>query len=278
MKNTLRTLLKSGRFVTGFALLTLLLLFIFIFPMINTSDPKEMIGMKFQPPGDKFFLGTDNFGRDMILVLAYGARTSLYVGLLAGLIATAIGLTLGLIAGYVGGVTDNIITAVTNMFTVIPSFIVLILIASALKTKSSTLTAMVIGFTAWPWTTRSVRSQTASLRSRDHVNIAKISGYSTARIILSEVLPYIASYVVMAFTLQVASGILSEASISMLGLGPQGVISLGLLLQWALAFSAPLAKAWWAFIPPAIMVSMATFSLFLMNSGMDEIFNPKIRS
>ncbi len=276
--NAMRTLLKSKRFVTGFALLAALLLFMFVFPLINTNDPTDMIGMKFQPPGEKFPLGTDNFGRDVLLSLAHGTKVSLYVGALAGLIATAIGLTLGLVSGYVGGVVDNIITVVTNIFTVIPSFIVLILLTTALQTKSTTLIGVVIGLTAWPWTARSVRAQTTSLRGRDHVNIAKISGHSTARIILMEVMPYIASYVFMAFTLQVAQGVLSEASISMLGLGPQGVITLGLLLQWALAFSAPLAKAWWAFVPPAILVATATFAMFLMNSGMDEIFNPKIRS
>lgn len=278
MKNSLRILLKSNRFMGGFILLIIVLLAMWIYPMINTNDPFEMVAMKFAEPSKELPLGTDNFGRDMRLLLAYGARTSLYVGLVAGLVATAIGLTLGLIAGYVGGMTDNIISALANMFTVIPSFILLILISVSIKTRSSTLTALIIGFTAWPWTTRSVRAQTTSLRNRDHVNIAKISGYSTARIILTEILPYIASYVVMAFVLQVASGILAEAQISMLGLGPYNTVSLGIIMDWALRFSAMLAGAWWAFIPPTIIIGSVTFALFLMNSGMDEIFNPKIRS
>ncbi|WP_232313030.1 ABC transporter permease [Paenibacillus sp. P22] len=200
------------------------------------------------------------------------------VGLVAGVFATIIGLAIGLLCGYAGGFLDNILTAVTNMFIVIPSFIILILISVSINSRSSLLVALIIGLTSWPWTARAVRAQTSSLRNRDHVNLAKISGHSTPKIIVFEILPYIASYVVMAFILQVASGILSEASISMLGLGPYNTISLGIIMNWALVFEAPVAGAWWAFIPAAFSIAVITFSLYMINTGMDEIFNPKIRS
>jgi peptide/nickel transport system permease protein len=237
-----------------------------------------MMAMAFQPPDSKLLLGSDNFGRDLFLELMYGIRTSVRVGLIAGICATVIGLIMGLLAGYIGGLVDNILTAVTNIFIVIPSFIILILISVSINSRSSLVTAIIIGITSWPWTARAVRAQTSSLRNRDHVNIAKISGHSTPRIIIFEILPYIASYVVMAFVLQTASGILSEASISMLGLGPYNTISLGIIMNWALTFEAPVAGAWWAFIPAAFSIAIITFSLFMMNTGMDEIFNPKIRS
>lgn len=139
------------------------------------------------------YLGSDNFGRDVLLNLVYGTRTSLYVGLVGGLTMTAIGLTLGLTAGYLGGVVDNIITSITNCFIVIPSFVILILISVSLTTRSSTITSIIVGLTGWPWMARAVRAQTTSLRRRDHVNIARITGYGTARIILTEILPYVAS-------------------------------------------------------------------------------------
>lgn len=278
MRNSIRILLKSPKFVTGFTVLTAILVLIFIYPIINRNDPFEMMSMGFEAPSSEYIFGTDNFGRDIFLELMYGTRTSLYVGLLAGIVATSIGLTLGLGSGYIGGIVDNIITTITNMFIVIPSFIILILISVSIDSRSSTITALIIGFTSWPWTARAVRAQTSSLRNRDHVNIAKISGYSTLKIIIFEILPYIASYVVMAFILQTASGILQEAGISMLGLGPFNTISLGVMMNWALMFEAPAAGAWWAFIPTALIIASVTFSLYIMNMGMDEIFNPKIRS
>jgi peptide/nickel transport system permease protein len=278
MNNSLRILLKSPKFMFGAIVLMLMIALVLIYPMIHTQDPLEMTALAFQPPDSHLILGSDNFGRDLFLELMYGIRTSVQVGLIAGICATVIGLVIGLSSGYIGGLVDNLLTAVTNIFIVIPSFIILILISVSINSRSSLVTALIIGITSWPWTARAVRAQTTSLRNRDHVNIAKISGHSTSRIILFEILPYIASYVVMAFVLQTASGILSEASISMLGLGPYNTISLGILMNWALVFEAPVAGAWWAFIPAALAIAIITFSLYMMNTGMDEIFNPKIRS
>ncbi|ANA81272.1 ABC transporter permease [Paenibacillus glucanolyticus] len=278
MNSSFRILIKSPKFMFGACMLLAMIGLILIYPLFNRNDPLEMIALAYQPPDSKLLLGSDNFGRDLFLELIYGIRTSLQVGLIAGVFATVIGLVIGLASGYIGGMIDNLLTAITNIFIVIPSFVILILISVSIDSRSSFVTAVIIGITSWPWTARAVRAQTSSLRNRDHVNIAKISGYSTPRIILSEILPYIASYVVMAFVLQTASGILSEASISMLGLGPYNTISLGIIMNWALVFEAPVAGAWWAFIPAAISIAIITFSLYMMNTGMDEIFNPKIRS
>lgn len=278
MNQSFRILVKSPKFMVGAIMFLLMIGVVTIYPLINRNDPLEMIAMAFQPPDSELLLGSDNFGRDLFLELIYGIRTSIQVGLIAGVFATAIGLVVGLASGYIGGMVDNLLTALTNIFIVIPSFIILILISVSIDSRSSLVTAIIIGITSWPWTARAVRAQTTSLRNRDHVHIAKISGHSTPRIIVFEILPYIASYVVMAFVLQTASGILSEASISMLGLGPYNTISLGIIMNWALVFEAPVAGAWWAFIPAAISIAFITFSLYLMNTGMDEIFNPKIRS
>ncbi len=278
MNSSFRILIKSPKFMFGACMLLAMIGMVLIYPLFNRNDPLEMIALAYQPPDSKLLLGSDNFGRDLFLELIYGIRTSLQVGLIAGVFATAIGLVIGLASGYIGGMIDNLLTAITNIFIVIPSFVILILISVSIDSRSSFVTAVIIGITSWPWTARAVRAQTSSLRNRDHVNIAKISGYSTPRIIISEILPYIASYVVMAFVLQTASGILSEASISMLGLGPYNTISLGIIMNWALVFEAPVAGAWWAFIPAAISIAIITFSLYMMNTGMDEIFNPKIRS
>ncbi|MDR0449964.1 MAG: ABC transporter permease [Treponema sp.] len=223
-------------------------------------------------------LGTDNFGRDTLVELVAATRTSLLIGLMAGSIATLIGLSIGLLAGYMGGNIDNFLSSIINIFIVIPSFVILVLISVSLKSRSFITTALVIGITAWPWTARSVRAQTTSLRNRDHVNLSKLSGHSLPRIIIKDILPYVASYVMMAFILQMASGILAEASLSMLGLGPQNVASLGLMMSWAMNFSALPNGAWWAFLPVVAVIALISFSLNLINSGLDQIFNPQIRS
>ena len=318
MGHLLKTAFKSGKFRFGFITISCILLLVIFFPLFNHTDPLAMDGSMFEKPnlgeylgGNKqeanqpaadvavaddimaqfglssvqkaasnklYILGTDNFGRDTLVELIAGTRTSLIIGVLAGTIATLIGLTVGLVAGYTGGIVDNILSTITNIFIVIPSFVLLVLISVSVSSRNFITTAFVIGITAWPWTARSVRAQTTSLRNRDHVNLSKLSGHSMPRIIVQDILPYVASYVMMAFILQCASGILTEASLSMLGLGPQNVASLGLMMNWASTFSALPVGAWWAFIPVIVIIALITFSLNLMNSGLDQIFNPQIRS
>ena len=226
-------------------------------------------------------LGTDNFGRDMLKQLVAAIRTSLQIGLIAGVIATFIGLVLGLLAGYIGGIVDDIIMFICNLLTVIPTFVLLILISFSLGqgARSATMVAILIGLTAWVWTTRSVRSQVMSLRNRDHVNLSKLSGHSLPRIIVTDILPYIASYVVMAFILQISTAILAEAGLSMLGLGPKTteVPTLGLMMNWAMSYHAHLAGAWWAYYPVVLIIAILSFSMNLMNTGLDQVFNPQLR-
>lgn len=226
-------------------------------------------------------LGTDNFGRDVLTELVRATGVSLEIGLVAGIIATLIGLTLGLLSGYMGGWVDDAIMFVTNLFTVIPSIVLLILISFSIgQDKRGAVTiAVVIGFTSWVWTTRAVRAQVVSLRNRDHVNLSKLSGHSTLHIILSDILPYIASYVVMAFILQISSAILQEAGLSILGLGPRTteVPTLGLMMNWAMIYQAHILGKWWAYMPVLVTIALITFSMNLMNTGLDQLFNPALR-
>ena len=213
------------------------------------------------------------------LVKATGV--SLQIGLIAGLIATFIGLTLGLLSGYIGGRVDDFIMFITNLFIVIPSFVLLILISFSIgQDKRGPVTiAVVIGLTSWVWTTRAVRSQVMSLRNRDHVNLSKLSGHSIFYIITHDIFPYIASYVVMALILQISSAILAEASLSILGLGPRTteVPTLGLMMNWAMIYQAHIMGKWWAYLPVLLMIALISFSMNLMNTGLDQVFNPTLR-
>jgi peptide/nickel transport system permease protein len=246
--------------------------------IVNQSDyvnVNEVASVRWLP------LGTDNFGRDVLTELVRATVVSLQIGFVAGLIATLIGLTLGLFAGYVGGVVDDIIMFITNLFTVIPSFVLLILISFSIgqDQRGAFTIAVVIGFTSWVWTARAVRSQVISLRNRDHVNLSKLSGHSIVHIILTDILPYIASYVIMALILQISSGILAEAGLSILGLGPRTteVPTLGLMMNWAMIYQAQILGKWWAYFPVLITIALITFSMNLMNTGLDQVFNPALR-
>ncbi len=226
-------------------------------------------------------LGTDNFGRDVLTELVAATRVSLQIGFVAGIIATSIGLILGLLSGYVGGFVDDAIMFITNLFTVIPSFVLLILISFSIgqDQRGAFTIAVVIGFTSWVWTTRAVRSQVISLRNRDHVNLSKLSGHSIAHIIVRDIFPYIASYVIMALILQISSGILAEAGLSILGLGPKttDVPTLGLMMNWAMIYQAHILGKWWAYFPVIMVIALIAFSMNLMNTGLDQVFNPALR-
>ena len=217
----------------------------------------------------------------MLTELVSATGTSLKIGFVAGIIATLIGLTLGLLAGYIGGIVDDVIMFITNLFTVIPGFVLLILISYSIgqEQRGAITVATVIGFTAWVWTARAVRSQVISLRNRDHVNLSKLSGHSIVHIILTDILPYIASYVIMALILQISSGILAEAALSILGLGPRTseVPTLGLMMNWAMIYQAHILGKWWAYFPVLVTIALITFSMNLMNTGLDQIFNPALR-
>lgn len=248
---------------------------------VSTIEADDYVNVNDISNRKTLVLGTDNFGRDVLKELASAAGTSVVIGLIAGTVATFIGLLLGLLSGYLGGFVDDVIMFLTNIFTVIPSFVLLILISYSIgqDQRGAAVVALVIGLTSWTWTTRSVRSQVISLRNRDHVNLSRLSGHSLPRILLTDILPYIASYVVMAFILQVSSGILAEAQLSLLGLGPKTteVPTLGLMMNWAMLYSAHLNGSWWAYFPVILTITLISFSLNLMNTGLDQVFNPTLR-
>ena len=247
----------------------------------DTVAQTDYVNVREVPNVRLLTLGTDSFGRDVTTELVSAAGTSLLIGLVAGLIATTIGLIMGLAGGYIGGAVDDVIMFFTNILTVIPTFILLILISFSIgqEKRGPVTIAVVIGFTSWVWTARAVRAQVISLRNRDHVNLSKLSGHPIALIIFTDILPYIASYVFMALILQISTAILSEASLSILGLGPKSstTATLGLMMNWALIYMAPSLGKWWAYFPVIVVIALISFSLNLMNTGLDQVYNPALR-
>jgi peptide/nickel transport system permease protein len=229
-------------------------------------------------PSSEHWLGTDHLGVDMFSLLVEGLRSSLYVGFLAGIVATTVGTMIGVYGGYKGGLLDDVLTSLTNLFLVIPNLIILILLSSSLeKGRSLSLIALIIGCTTWTWSARAVRAQSSSLRARDHISLARINGYGTFGIVVLHILPYLLSYIFMVFILQTASGILAEAAISMLGLGPYDSISLGNILNQARQNEALTDGAWWAFVPAMALIMAIAFALYVINTSMEGVFNPRLR-
>jgi peptide/nickel transport system permease protein len=273
-----RGLLKSPAFLLGAGLLILTLLLALFPPLIMNLDPYKRVGLAYMPPSGQHWLGTDHMGVDMVALLIEGLRSSLHVGLLAGTVATVVGTLIGVYGGYKGGLIDDVLTVATNLFLVIPSLIVLVLLSSSLdEGRSLSLIALIIGCTTWTWSARAVRAQSASLRNRDHVHLARINGYGTFGIVMLHILPYLLSYLFMVFILQTATGILSEASISMLGLGPYDSVSLGKILNEAIRNEALADGAWWAFVPAMVLVTVIVFALYVINTSMEGVFNPRLR-
>ncbi|MEE1617453.1 ABC transporter permease [Brachybacterium sp. J153] len=274
--NLFRTMNFSTRFWISLVLVAGVVL-LGLAGLVYPTGSGEKVGSLYDAPGNGLILGTDNFGHDVLAVLMAGTRTSLIIGLVAGLIATLIGVTVGLVAGFVGGWIEELLMGITNVVLAIPSIIVLILISISLPQSSIWSLAVVIGITAWPWTARAVRAQASSVATREHIDVARLSGARLPSILLVDVLPYILSYAVMAFVLQVSGAILAESALSMLGLGPSGTDSLGTQLHWALAFQAVASGAWWAFLPPTIVLTLVSFGFLLLQASLDEVFNPRLR-
>ena len=263
-------------FVIGWSLLLLMFAIAFIGPLVY--DIKMVrAGAQYAAPSAEYWLGLDNLGRDYVSLLLRGLRASLYVGLLAGLIATSIGTLVGIYGGFRGGVIDDLLSMMTNLFVVIPQFVVLILISSSVEKRSLTLIAVIIGLTGWTWTARAVRAESAAIKSKDHISLAKLNGDGTLRVLLIHILPYLFSYVFMAFIMQVASGILSESAISMIGLGPVDTVSLGTILDQAKNNGALGHGIWWAFLPATALIAGTVFALYLINTSMEGVFNPRLR-
>jgi peptide/nickel transport system permease protein len=267
------------RFWVSATLVGFIVLVAVIGPFIVQTDPNATVGGLYDRPRccGALLLGTDNEGQSVLANLVYGTRTSLIVGLIAGAIATVIGLLVGLVGGYRGGWIDDVLTAITNVGLAIPAIVVIILVSVSLPKRNIYTLALVIGLTAWFWVARAVRAQSSSVRTREHIDVARLSGAGFWSILARDVLPYLLSYVVMAFVLQVSGAILFESTLSMLGLGPGNATSLGTMLYWAIAWGSVRTGAWWAFVPPTLMLTLIVFALLLLQSSLNEVFNPRLR-
>lgn len=267
---------RNSKLIFGLSLETLFVLGALLGPLISPHGTTEYF-LPHQPPSAAHWLGTDYFGHDVFAQLVYGLRTSYLVGALGALSASLVGMALGFIAGYRGGLLDEILQMVTNVMVMIPSLVLLIVIGAYLKTRGILFEGVFIGLTTWPWVARAVRAQTFTLRSREFVDLARLSGKRSASIVISDIAPNMASYLFLVVILLFGSSMLLAASYDFLGLGPTNGISLGTMMNQSMLWSALQLHIWWWFVPPGLVLTGMVFALLIANVGLDEVFNPKLR-
>jgi peptide/nickel transport system permease protein len=269
--------LRNWKFVAGLGVVLAMLALALFGPMLTAHTPLEFSGPTDSPPSSDYWFGTTSFGQDVYAQFVYGLRSAFLVGAVGGGIAWLLGATVGFTAGYRGGWVDDVLNMLTNVVLVIPTLAILIIVAAYVNVHSYTTEAILIGFTSWPWAASAVRAQTFSLKTREFVDVARLSGRKTRQIIATEIAPNMSSYLLMMFILLFGGAILIGASLDFLGLGPSEQVSLGLMMNNAFLSSALILGSWWWFVPPGVGIIAIVGGLYVMNVGLDEIFNPKLR-
>ncbi|RIE05541.1 ABC transporter permease [Candidatus Cryosericum terrychapinii] len=269
--------LRNAKLRIGVAVVFLFVVLALVGPLLTKYQPRDYVAPGVQPPSSEFWFGTTSFGEDVFTQFVYGLRATFIVGLIGGGLGTLIGILIGFIAGYRGGIVDEILNMFTNIVLVVPSLVVLLIIAAYLEVRGLLFESVFIGFFAWPWAARAIRSQTFSLRSRDFVDLARLSGMKPLKIIITEIAPNMMSYLLLVFILQFGGAILTAATLDFIGLGPTNGVSLGLMMNNAVIYGALILRMWWWFIPPGLAITAIVGGLYITNVGLDEIFNPKLR-
>lgn len=273
----LSRLLGNRKAMVGLTILGLFAAIAIVGPVLAPTDPNQFVGLPNQPPSAQHWLGTTGQGQDVAAQLAWGTRVSLLVGLIVGLLATATGTLIGIAAAYFGGVVDEVLSLVMNIFLIIPGLPLLVALAAFLPPSSAT-TVFVLAITGWAWTARVLRAQTLSIRDKDFVSAALVTGANSRRIMFREILPNMASIVVGALLGSIIYGITAQAALQFLGLGNIGTVSWGTILYWADNNAALEIGAWWTFLPAGLCIALVAFALAMMNYAMDEITNPRLRT
>jgi peptide/nickel transport system permease protein len=269
---------RNRKLVAGLAVVLLFLVVAAVGPLLTDHGPNEYVGPPAQRPSSRYWFGTTMFGQDVFAQFTHGLRATFLVGLFGGGLAALIGMLIGFTAGYRGGTVDELLNMLTNVVLVIPTLAVLLIIAAYLRVRGVIPEAIFIGLFSWPWVARAIRAQTFSLRTREFVDLARLSGASGRKIILKEIAPNMSSYLFMTFILLFGSSVLIAATLDFIGLGPTEGISLGLMMNNAVLWSALPLGMWWWFVPPGLGITIIVGALYIMNVGLDEVFNPKLRA
>ena len=246
--------------------------------LVDPDGYKVGAAMPDLPPSADYPLGTDTVGREILAVIAIGTPLTLRIGLLAGGIGLGVGIILGFVAGYFGGWVDALIKGAADVLLTVPGLLFLVVLATTIEGAISVnMMAMVVASLSWMWPTRTIRSQVLSLRERNFVMVARLSGMNGFEIIVRELMPNLLPYLAASFVTAVGSAILATIGLEALGLGPQNEPTLGMTIYWSLYYTSVLRGLWWWWAPPIVTIVLIFIGLFLITMGLDQIANPKLR-
>ncbi|MEZ4620440.1 MAG: ABC transporter permease [Caldilineaceae bacterium] len=247
-------------------------------PLVYDTDLAEVGAVEpAQPPSADYWLGTEVQGRDILALLILGTPQTLKIGLIAGLVGLSIGIVLGLSSGYLGGFVDSFVRLITDVFMTIPALAILIVVASSIRVLSIEAMALIVASLSWMAPTRAIRAQVLTLRERQYIQMARLSGMNSMEIIFQDILPNLIPYIAATLVLSVSSGILAAIGLEVLGLGPSHLPSLGMLIFWAQFYDAIFRGLWWWILPPIAVLLLIFVGLFLISMGLDQISNPRLR-
>ena len=265
--------------LTGLIILLVIALAAVFAPLLTSYNPNDIgTGIQFESPSGSHYFGTDYTGDDVFTKVIYGARASLEIGVITGLLSTFLSIVIGMTAGYIGGLVDDLLSLLMNVFLVIPQLPLLLVFAVYLPIKGSLAIIVVISVTGWAWGGRVFRSQTLSLRNRDFVQAARLSGESTPRVIVTEIMPNMISLVVSSLIFATIGAIFTDSALEFLGLGDATSVSWGTILHDAQSNSALYSGAWWSFVFPGLAVALTVTGCVFINYGIDTISNPRLRT
>ncbi len=277
---TLRYLRRNQSLVIG--LLIVLGLAIFTIHGMLTIDPKRAYPLAVlpkQPPSPQHIFGTDFFGRDLYAAMVVGLWQTALIGIIAGALGITIGVVLGFTSAYFGGLVDSVIKGICQVLTPIPAFLIQVIIAGSIDKREVTIYTMafIVVLLAWMHPTLVIRAQVLSMKERQFVSVAKLSGMGDIGIIFQEILPNLLPFIAAAFVGQVFASMFASFYLAVLGLGPLREPLLGNLI-WAAQSQGAFFNGWWWWpITPAVAMVLILGSLALINMGLDEIANPRIR-
>lgn len=273
-----KAIYQNKKSATGFTiLLAFILVALFGRLLPAFADTPNSLN-KFAPPSLTHLFGTDHMGRDLLVQLIFGARDVIAIAFLTGFFTVFIGVVIGLISGFTGGVTDKFLQMIINLFLTVPSFPVLLVLSTMIVIKNVFAFSLILSIWNWAGLARSVRAQVISIKERDFVQICTVIGMKKRRIIFNEILPNIASYIVVNFIIIMRGAITGSVGIMMLGLAPLDSTNWGTMLFVVMQQSLLInPKAIFYILAPVLCIVLFQFAIVMLANGVDEILNPRLR-
>jgi len=264
--------------MAGLVILLVITVLALTAPLFIHASDLEVInapGQPLAPPSARFPLGTDYAGRSILTLLIWGTRPSLAIGVIATALTMVLGSTIGLLAGHFGGITSRVLMAITDWFIALPTLPLAIALAAVLGQGDSSIT-IAIAVTSWPGTARLIRAQTLAVEARPFIERARALGARDSQLVLRQVLPNVTPFILVSSTLTVAGAILTETTLTFLGLGNPTDVSWGAILNQAFFQGAVSAGAWWYIIPPGIAILIVVLGFTLIGRSVENILNPRM--